>query len=154
MAPIIMKNSFLFLSAFEIMYLRKWSVFFLPILLLFSLNGWAQTTVTGKVSDLKSEILPGVTVSFKNSSKGSVNTDANGSYNIAISTADHPCILFCGLDNKRSCLSGNRKLINVILESASSVLNDVVVTDCSIVTIKDLTGAVSTISFIYCVRCK
>ena len=145
MVLIFTKSSLLFFRGFERICFKKCLFFFASILLI-SLDALAQTSVSGTVSDPKGEILQGVTVSLKNTSRVSVSTDANGGYNITIPTGNATLVFsFVGYTTKEVAV-GNRKLINVTLESASSVLNDVVVTGYSTVTRKDLTGAVSTVN--------
>lgn len=146
MVSIFTKSILLFYRGFIKMYFSKSFIFFVPFLLLFSLNALSQTTVTGTVSDIKGEILQGVTVSLKNTDRGTVSTDANGGYNITIPNGNATLVFsFVGYITKEVAVE-NRKLINVTLEISSSVLNDVVVTGYSTTTRKDLTGAIATVN--------
>lgn len=145
MLSISTKPNLKFIRDIQRMLVKKHLLFFLPAFLLFSVSCISQTTVTGTVSDIKGEILQDVTVSVKGSTR-SASSDANGGYTISVPSTNSTLVFsFVGYTTKEVVV-GNRRLINVTLESASSILNDVVVTGYSTVTRKDLTGAIGTVN--------
>lgn len=66
-----------------------------------NLLSFAQTTVTGKITDKNNETLTGVTIAEKGSTNGAYS-DENGSYSIIIKTSCINC-----LQLHRLCTSGN-----------------------------------------------
>jgi TonB-dependent SusC/RagA subfamily outer membrane receptor len=84
-------------------------------------------TVTGKVTSSEDgSPLPGVSVSVKGSTKGTV-TSADGSYKISISGS--PTLIFSFVGFKRSDVTvGTRTAVDVTLSSDASELSEVVVT--------------------------
>ncbi|MEO8885404.1 MAG: TonB-dependent receptor plug domain-containing protein, partial [Mucilaginibacter sp.] len=96
-------------------------------------SGLSQTevvakTVTGKVTDNKGEPLIGVTVYVQgNNSTGTV-TNQNGTYNITVAN-DNSALVFqyVGYETKIEAV-GTRTVVNVVLQTQTRVLDDVVVT--------------------------
>jgi TonB-linked SusC/RagA family outer membrane protein len=83
--------------------------------------------VTGKVSDSKGEAIPGSTVIVKGSETGTI-TDAEGNFSIEIANdAAILTISSIGYDTKEVTV-GSQSTLNVILETSSAVLEEVVVT--------------------------
>ena len=95
--------------------------------LLFILNfSFAQQTrVTGKVSDVNNEPLPGATVLVKGTTRGTV-TDVDGSYAIEAGSNEILVFSFVGFETKEQVV-GSASVINVSL-SEGLALNEVVVT--------------------------
>ncbi|CAG5002248.1 TonB-dependent receptor SusC [Dyadobacter sp. CECT 9275] len=87
----------------------------------------AAIDVSGKVTDSKGGILPGVNVIVKNSQKGT-STDSEGAFRISVdSESDVLVFSFIGYKTQQVVV-GNRKQISVILEDDTNVLDEVVVT--------------------------
>lgn len=84
-----------------------------------------QTRVTGKVSDVNNEPLPGATVLVKGTTRGTV-TDVDGSYSIEAGSAETLVFSFVGFETKEQVV-GNSSVINIIL-SEGVALSEVVVT--------------------------
>ena len=86
-----------------------------------------KASITGKVTDETGEPLIGVSVKVKGSTNGTT-TDLNGKY--TLTAPDNKAILvftYIGYDTQEIPV-GNKTVINVILKSKSSSLNEVVVT--------------------------
>lgn len=102
----------------------------------------AQITVTGTVTDAKGEALIGATILVKDQVGVGTITDVDGSYSI---TVDENAVLvfsFTGFE-KQEIAVGGRKVINVVLQEASTLLNQVVVVGYGTLTKKQVTGAIS-----------
>jgi TonB-linked SusC/RagA family outer membrane protein len=100
---------------------------FLVILLFYAYTAGAQTgTVTGKVKDQDGSEIPGVSVSVKGTSLGTL-TNETGNYTIDV--GPEATLIFSFVGFKRTEVNvANQKVINVTLQSETSVLNEVVVT--------------------------
>nr|MBA2762412.1 carboxypeptidase-like regulatory domain-containing protein [Segetibacter sp.] len=111
------------------------------VLLLFAMQSIsAQTrTVSGKVSSDKNEPLSGVTVTIKNSNRAT-STNANGTFSI---TAERNAVLvfsMVGFEGKE--LPANEPTVNVIMQTATKAMDEVVVVGYGTVKKSDVTGAV------------
>lgn len=95
--------------------------------LLFVLNfSYAQQMrVSGKVSDLKNEPLPGATVLVKGTSRGTV-TDVDGTYAISANSGETLVFSFVGFEAKEVPI-GASSVVNITL-SEGVALNEIVVT--------------------------
>lgn len=113
--------------------------------LLFSLvtimcHAQAQT-ISGKVTDEKGEVLPGVSVNEKGAT-ASAGTDASGSY-IINTTSAKPVLVFTMIGYKRQEIAvGNATKLNVVLSDESQTLSEVVVVGYGTQRRKDVTGSV------------
>jgi len=115
------------------------SVLAIVILLFFALTAGATKkkaitnsnvttkTVTGKVTNNKGEALTGVSVSEQGTSRGVV-TNKDGNYSIIV-TGDNSILVFqyVGYDKKTETI-GTRSVINVVLQTQTKQLEEVVVT--------------------------
>jgi len=87
----------------------------------------AQQVITGQVSSVEGEPLPGVNVIVKGTTQGTV-TDLDGNYRInASESADSLTFSFIGFQTLAEAI-GNRTTINVQLQSDTKQLSEVVVT--------------------------
>ncbi|HEY0054853.1 MAG TPA: TonB-dependent receptor [Pedobacter sp.] len=101
--------------------------------------------IQGTVTDQAGEALPGATVKIKGTSTTTV-TDANGAYTINASTGDVLEFSFIGLKTTERTV-GSSSVINVVLESDSNVLKDVVVNiGYGTTKTRNVTGAVGRLS--------
>ncbi|ASO05501.1 iron complex outermembrane receptor protein [Arenibacter algicola] len=110
-----------------------------------SMTSWAQTTVTGTVSDEQNVPLPGATVLEKGTSNGTT-TDFDGNFTIQVS--DESAILaisFLGYATKEYPLNGQTN-VSAVLQEDSSLLDEVVVVGYGTQRIKDVTGAVKRVT--------
>ena len=103
-----------------------------------------QRTVTGRVTDGTSqEVLPGVSVAIKGTSRGTV-TDAKGNYAINADNGATLVFSFIGYTPAEQAV-GSRSTIDVQLAAGSSNLDEVVVVGYGTQKRANLTGAVSSI---------
>jgi iron complex outermembrane recepter protein len=105
--------------------MRKW--FLLAALLVFSTMIFAQSTVTGKVTDLKTgAAIPGVSIKNKSSKKGTA-TNGDGSFTIQASSGDDLEITAVGYKSQ-TIKAGSQTVLSITLDQSSTDLGEVVVT--------------------------
>ncbi|MFD0991178.1 SusC/RagA family TonB-linked outer membrane protein [Mariniflexile jejuense] len=102
-----------------------------------------QSTITGIVTDVAGQPLPGVSVVILGTKKG-VSTDFDGKYVIKASKNEVLMFTYLGMANK-TVLVGEQTTINVVLQEATSSLEEVTVIGYGTVKKNDLTGSVSAI---------
>ncbi len=103
-----------------------------------------ERTLSGVVTNDKSEPLPGVTVNEKGT-QNSVSTDEKGDYSIAVSEGRVVLVFTStGYENREINVAGS-STINVVLNTAIRALEDVVVVGYGSQKKKDLTGSVSSV---------
>ena len=114
--------------------------------LLVSLPSFAQTTITGRVTDSKDGTgVPGVTVSAKGT-RTAVQTGADGSYKITVPPGSSTLLITSvGFVSQQVPVSGQTS-INVALVQSASSLNDVVIVAYGSRRRGDLTGAITSVS--------
>ncbi len=101
--------------------------------------------VSGTVAGSDGAAIPGVTVLVKGTSQG-VSTDADGKYSLSVpATATALVFSFVGYDNKEVAI-GNQPVINVILTSNPTGLDEVVVVGYGTQSRRELTGSVATVA--------
>jgi TonB-linked SusC/RagA family outer membrane protein len=118
----------------------------LLIFLLFSsLIVIAQKTITGKITDSKTnEPVANATVLIKGKTAGGTATDENGAFSIVASPGDRLVISSTEYETVEITV-GDGSAINVAMKMAVSNLNEVVVIGYGTVRKKDLTGAVTSL---------
>src|SRR5215218_9677443 len=107
---------------------------------------WSQTRqVTGRVvSDSASAALPGVNITVKGSTQGTI-TGANGNFSISIPDRNNVTLVFSSVGyGQQEVNVGSKSSVNVTLASSSAAL-DVVVIGYQTVRRKDLLASVSSI---------
>lgn len=83
--------------------------------------------VSGKVTDVNNEPLPGVNIKIKNATIGTV-TDNNGNYKITVPNGEAILVFtYLGFATQEKKVAGNVTL-NIVLQEQASDLNEVVVT--------------------------
>lgn len=113
-------------------------------LLLISLAGYAQSKVTGKVTDgSNGQPLPGVTIKVKGVQSAAV-TDLNGSYTINATPGSTLVFSFIGYATQEAAVSG--ATVNITLAVDNKSLNEVVVIGYGTAKRSDLTGSISSIN--------
>lgn len=101
----------------------------------------SQIVVTGKVTDENREPLPGVSVSIKNSSTGTI-TDLEGNFKISAARTGETLIFnMIGYGKVEKAITGT--IINVTLTPSTNALEDVVVVGYGTQKKANLTGAVA-----------
>lgn len=110
-------------------------------------GGWSavEITVQGRVTDKeKGEAVPGVNVVLKGTQKGTT-TDVNGNYSIAVNSTTDVLVFSSVGFGAQEITVGNQTSINVILESDSRTLGEVVVVGYGSQSRRNVTGAVAKI---------
>ena len=118
-------------------------VFLLPLLLLTAAASFGQI-VTGAVTD-ENGPLPGVNIQIEGTSKGA-STDFDGKYSIEMNgEGDILVFSYIGFKTKKVTYTG-QSTINVTMESDAAQLDELVIIGYGTTTVKDATGAVSSVS--------
>ena len=113
--------------------------------LLFSLQLYAQKTITGKVTDDKGDPIPNVSILVKGTKTGTV-TNADGMFSLFIQN-NAQILLVSSVDMISQEISiGSQSTINISLKAEDKSLQEVVVTGYQVVRKKDVTAAISRIS--------
>jgi TonB-dependent starch-binding outer membrane protein SusC len=125
--------------------MKKITTLIYLLLLGFSINSFAQTTITGKVvSATSGEALPSVSILIKGTQKGIVS-DIDGNYSMDVPNQNAILVFsFIGFLPQEAVV-GNRTQLNITLEEDTKSLDEVVVTGYATVKKSDLTGAVSSV---------
>jgi TonB-linked SusC/RagA family outer membrane protein len=112
---------------------------------LFALPALGQSNiVTGKVTNSTGEPLTGVSVTVKGATAGT-STDANGSYSIDVSRNGTLMFSFVGYTPKEEPVS-NRSVVNLVMNTSASSLEQVVIVGYGTQKKANLTGAVSQVT--------
>lgn len=115
---------------------------------IFGLSVYAQESrlISGKVTDNTSEPLPGVNIVIKGSSTGTV-TDFDGNYQLEVPNPTEATLVYryIGFDEQEVAV-GNRSVFNIVLESSSIGLDEVVAIGYGTVRKRDITGSVASVS--------
>ncbi|MDR1654231.1 MAG: TonB-dependent receptor [Prevotellaceae bacterium] len=115
------------------------------LFLMFPMLALAQNvTVSGTVSDTGGEPLPGVTVAAAGTSNATM-TDFDGNYKITVPADARLTFSYIGY-NSQTIAVGGKTLIDVVLEDAATMLNEVVAIGYGTMRRSDLTGAVTSIT--------
>ena len=125
--------------------MKKHAIF---VLMLFFMSHalLAQKRITGTVKDgSTSEALPGVNVVLKGTTQGTI-TNVDGQYNIEV-PSDETVLVFSFIGYQRQEVRvGSKTEINILLKSATTGLDEVVVVGYGTMKKSDLTGSVVSIS--------
>ncbi len=104
---------------------------------------FAQTSVTGKVTDSKDGLpLSGVTVIVKGTNTSSV-TSSEGTFSISVPAKSNTLVFTSATYSKKEVGIGNQSVIDVKMEQTSQQLNEVVVVGYGTQVRKYMTGSVS-----------
>ena len=102
-------------------------------------------TVSGQVTNMQGQPLPGVTIAVKGTTAGTI-TDVDGNYHF-INVPDDAILIFSFVGMKAQEIAVNgRPLIHVTLEEETIGLEEVVAIGYGTVRKKDVTGSVSSVS--------
>ncbi|HUX59463.1 MAG TPA: TonB-dependent receptor [Bacteroidales bacterium] len=125
-------------------YLRRIALFFLSMVLSLGVLSAQEKTITGKVSATGEGPLPGVNVTVQGTVIGAI-TDLDGAYKITVPGPGAVLeFSFIGYTNKQVPV-GTQSVIDVVLESDVTALQEVVVTGYSSQRRRDLTGSVGVV---------
>lgn len=123
--------------------MEKLKLLMIALLIGFVSTAWAQTSVSGVVTDGQGLPVPGVNVSVKGTSSGAA-TDFDGNYQINAETGNVIVFSYLGFKTQEIEYAGQSTL-NVTLAEDSAQLDEVVVVGYGSVKRTDLTGAVSSL---------
>lgn len=128
-----MKNVYLWMGIFLVCHF-----------MLFSAPLYAQTGISGVITDDAGQPLPGVSILEKGTTNGTT-TDEGGQYNINVSGGDAVLVFsFIGFKATEVPIA-NRSTINLTMEQDVTALEEVVVTGYTAQNRRDITGAVSVV---------
>ncbi|MFT6205869.1 MAG: hypothetical protein ACJA1O_003494, partial [Spirosomataceae bacterium] len=114
----------------------------LSFLLLFVSNAFAQQKVSGTALDESGGGIPGVSVSVKGTTQGTI-TDGDGAFTLSV-TASNPILVFSSIGYITKEISlDNQTIVNVTLSEDSRSLEEVIVTGYTITNKKESTAAAS-----------
>ncbi len=104
-----------------------------------------QLEINGRVTDSNGELLPGVTVAVKGTSMGTI-TNSDGEFSIDVPDGAEALIFsFVGMKSQEVPLTG-QTVINVVLETETIGLEEVVAIGYGVQRKSDLTGSVTSVS--------
>jgi iron complex outermembrane receptor protein len=131
---------------FNKLYMKKFKLLLIGILLFSSFSMFAQQTVKGVVKENSSgQVLPGVSVVVKGTTRGT-ETDFNGNFLIErVNTGDILVFRYLGYQNKEVTIGTNLNL-TVALSEALEQLDEIIVVGYGTTTVKDATGSVEAIT--------
>ena len=118
--------------------------FLLFLILIFPFVMLAQQTVNGSVVDENGEPLPGVNVSVKGTTIGSI-TDINGNYSISVASGNTIVFTFVGYKTLEVPFTGDTKM-DVSLEVDFVGMDEVVVIGYGTTTKKEVIGSVASVN--------
>ncbi len=97
--------------------------------------------LVGTVADESGETLPGVNISVKDASHGTI-TDLDGKFTLNVTPGETLVVSFIGMITQEIRITGQKEL-NIRLVADTKTLDEVVVIGYGVVKKKDLTGAVA-----------
>ncbi|MDD4638196.1 MAG: SusC/RagA family TonB-linked outer membrane protein [Bacteroidales bacterium] len=119
---------------------------FYAVLSINTVYAQSKITVQGKIVDSDGGPLPGVAVVLEGTNQGVVS-DNNGVYSFTFTGSDNSVLIFkfIGMKSQKVTI-GTKRLINVILELDTEVLEEVIVTGYGNITKEAYTGSASVIT--------
>lgn len=120
--------------------------FVIVLFVLLALGGqaFAQSSVSGKVTDETGDPLVGVNVLIKGTTTGNM-TDLNGLWNLNNVKPESVLVFSCLGYKTQEVKVGSRTSINIVLASDATLLDDVIIVGYGTQRRKDLTGAITQI---------
>lgn len=103
-----------------------------------------QTNVTGRITDVNSEPLTGVSIVVKGTSNGTIS-DLDGNFTIQASSTATLVVSYVGYTSQEVKLA-NQKSIKIVLQESTQMLDEVVAVGYGVQRKSDLTGAMARIS--------
>lgn len=122
----------------------KKRLFLILISICISHLGFSQQTIQGTVTDETGLPLPGVTIMIEGTVQG-VITNLDGLYNIEAGAGQVLVFSMIGMETRRIPIEG-RTTINVVLQTSTAMLEEVVVVGYGSARSKDLTAPIRTVS--------
>ena len=125
-------------------YLKRSKQLMLILSIMMSSFAYAQSRVSGTVTDQQNQPLPGVNVLVKGSTQGTT-TDASGKYQVEVLSSDAILTFsFIGFTSQEKAV-GNQTVVDVTLQEDIQNLQEVVVVGYGTVKKSDLTGSISSV---------
>ena len=109
------------------------------------LSAAQQNQITGNITDVNNQPLPGVTVLVKGTTKGTIS-DVNGNYSITVPSGANTLVFsFIGMQSQEVSING-QTTINVKMQQDVIGIEEVVAIGYGVTTKSDLTGSVSSVA--------
>lgn len=106
---------------------NNYKVFLLGMFVLFAFQSFGQIQVSGMVKDNMDELLPGVSIQVKGTTRGEV-TDLDGEYSLTVPSGQSVLIFsYIGMETQEVNVDG-RTVVNVVLNPGAIGLDELVVT--------------------------
>ncbi|MGY5353356.1 SusC/RagA family TonB-linked outer membrane protein [Wenyingzhuangia sp. IMCC45467] len=121
--------------------MEKLKLLMIAVVLCFSSTLWAQSKVSGVVTDANNIPVAGANVIVKGTSNGTI-ADFDGNFEIIATNGDVIAVSYIGYTTNEVTYNGQPKLI-VKLEQSNTELDEVVIVGYGTVKKKDLTGSVA-----------
>ena len=110
-----------------------------------NINAQENLIIKGIVTDAQKLALPGVNIVISGNKTGK-STDANGAFQIKVSTGQSLIFSFMGYISQQVKIANSNSSLQIIMEENSVLLNDVVVIGYGKIKKKDVTGSIETLS--------
>ncbi|AWW29095.1 SusC/RagA family TonB-linked outer membrane protein [Echinicola strongylocentroti] len=124
--------------------MKKRKLLLIALLISYASASWAQTKVSGVVTDEEKVPIPGVNILVKGTSTGAV-TDVEGHYSLEV-PGQNTVLVFSSIGYKSQEVTvGTKSLINLSMEPDISSLGEVVVIGYGEIEKKDATGAIGSV---------
>jgi len=123
--------------------MKKITTLMVILLVCFATISWAQTEITGTITDESGVPLPGANILLVGTSKGVVS-DFDGNFAIQAAKGDVLEISFVGMVTQQVTIGTDNNL-NIILVTDASTLDEVVVVGYGTQKRKDVTGAIASV---------
>ncbi len=123
--------------------MKKQLLSFLILLITATVLYGQGRTVSGTVTDEEGSALPGVTVTIKGTTTGTV-TDIDGNYNLSVNDGDILVFSFVGFDSQEMAV-GSRSVLDLAMSGATE-LSEVIIVGYGSQRQEDLTGAIQVVS--------
>ncbi len=132
-------------KAIKVIYMRMTrSIAMAALASMLTISSWAQSQISGTVTDATGQSLPGVNVQIKNTSSGTV-TDIQGAYQLEAPSDAILVFSFIGYKSSEVGVAGKTS-INVSLEEDMTTLGEVVVIGYGVQKKSVATASVSTVN--------
>ncbi len=127
-------------------YLSSSRLFVMGFLFLFCSASSVAQKVSGKVTDEGHEPLPGVTIMLKSTPGQGTISDIDGNFELQVSDANQEVLVvsFIGMKTQEVALEG-RSQIDIVMQSSSTQLDEIVAVGYGTVKKRDITGSVASV---------
>ena len=124
--------------------MKKLEINFLVGLFLISFySSFAQSVVSGEITDTDGSPIPGVTILIEGTTNGTTS-DFDGNYSISVSSGQS--LQFSSLGFATQIVEiGSQSTVNIVLEASAESLDEIIVTGYTSQRKRDITGAVAVI---------